>query len=386
MKRIVAVIPNYLGGGAETVTDTIVRSLRSDECEFVLVTEQVVDKCRSRVNGLYSEVIIADCELARYSSSTSRRLYELIAPLQADVLWMIGDEFAEIPMLRAALKPGGKVIYHLHSIPFFQVGLKDTYHGDPANRQSYAKWYVFKHMREKLFGSYARRYSRRTRKTATDVDAYITLCRGYADELGALYSDLADKFMAIYNPAPPVTVRHDIAKRRELLFVGRLSFADKRVDRLIEIFAGVADAHPGWVLKIVGDGPERQNLEQMVTELGLGERVEFCGFSANPAEHFESASIICLTSSIEGWGMVLVEAMQHGVAPIAFGCSAGVRELLADGRGIVVEPDDKVEYMNRLSQLMASPDLRAEITASHKPFLQQLDIHTIAGIWKKTLL
>ena len=384
MKRVVAVIPNYLGGGAETVTDAIVAGLKPEGYEFVLVTEQVVEKCREHVNALYSKVIIADFELARYSSDTSRRLARIIEPLRADTLWMIGDEFADIDLLRSALKPGGKVVYHLHSIPFFQVGLKDTFHGNPSDRAAYAKWFMLKHMREKLFKSYARRYARRARLTAAGVDTYVTLCEAYAETLRRLAPDQAAKIVAVHNPAPPFTARHDIPKRRELLYVGRLSHADKRVDRLIDIFAGITDAHPGWKLKIVGDGPERANLERRARDLGL-ERIEFCGFSANPAEHFESASIVCMTSALEGWGMVLVEAMQHGAAPIAFGCSEGVRTILADGRGIIVNPDDMPEYMNRLSQLMASPDLRAEITSTHAPFLAGLSADKIIEQWKRLL-
>lgn len=381
MKRVVAIIPNYLGGGAETVTDVIVGALNPRGFEFILVTERVVEGCRVRVDRLYSRTITVDIPLAKYAPETTRRLAGVVKPLEADVLWLIGDEFADIPQLRQALRPGGKVIYHLHSVPFFQVGLKDTYHGAPTDRAAYCKWYLLKHLREKLFHSYAKRYFKRTRLTAANVDAFVTLCDSYTRQLAGRYPDLADRFITIYNPAPPApaAVSKD-SKRREILYVGRLSFADKRVDRLLEIFAGITESHPGWHLKIVGDGPERENLERMAAELGL-KRVEFCGFSANPSEHLKSASVVCMTSAFEGWPMALVEAMQHGVAPIAYGCSAGVCELLGDGRGIIVPPGDRVEYMNRLGQLIASPDQRNEITAAHPAFLAEVSIEKSAEKW-----
>ena len=386
MKRVITVIPNYLGGGAETVTDTIAGALRGDGFEFVLVTEQVVEKCRRRVDSLYSEVVIADFPLARYSATTSSRLAELIRPLKGDILWLIGDEFADVPRMRAALNPGGKVIYHLHSVPFFQVGLKNSFHGNESDRLAYGKWFLMKHMREKLLHTYSRRYARRTGITAAEVNSFVTLCNGYRQQLAELYPAHASKFRAIYNPAGKPVEVNPADKRREVLYLGRLSFADKRVDRLLNIYALIAGSHPGWKLRIVGDGPELPNLERQAAELGLESCVEFCGFSSNPAEYLKSASILCMTSEFEGWPMAIVEAMQYGVAPIAFGCTAGVRELLADGRGIDVPPGDNHAYALQLSQLMASPDLRAELVGTHAPFLSQLSISNIAAQWKELFL
>lgn len=386
MKRVITVIPNYLGGGAETVTDTIAGALRTEGFDFVLVTEKVVEKCRRRVDSLYSGVVIADFALARYSATTSSRLAELIQPLKGDILWLIGDEFADVDRLRAALNPGGKVIYHLHSVPFFQVGLKNSFHGNETDRIAYGKWFLFKHMREKMLHTYSRRYARRTGITAATTDAFVTLCHGYRRQLAAIYPELDSKFTAIYNPAGKPVEVSPADKRRELLYLGRLSFADKRVDRLLNIFALIAGSHPGWKLRIVGDGPERANLQRQAAELGLDNCVEFCGFSSNPAEYLKTASILCMTSEFEGWPMAIVEAMQYGVAPIAFGCTAGVCELLADGRGIAVQPGDTHNYALQLSQLMASPDLRDEIIGKHKPFLSELSISNIAPKWKELFL
>ncbi|MDE7336228.1 MAG: glycosyltransferase, partial [Muribaculaceae bacterium] len=337
-------------------------------------------------DSLYSRVVIADFALARYSSTTSSRLAELIQPLKGDILWLIGDEFADISRLRAVLNPGGKVIYHLHSVPFFQVGLKNSFHGNESDRMAYGKWFLLKHMREKLLHTYSRRYAKRTGITATEADAFVTLCNGYRRQLAGLYPAHASKFRAIYNPAGKPVEVNPADKRREVLYLGRLSFADKRVDRLLNIFAMIAGSHPAWKLRIVGDGPERSNLERQAAELGLENCVEFCGFSSNPAEYLKSASILCMTSEFEGWPMAIVEAMQYGVAPIAFGCTAGVRELLADGRGIAVKPGDIHSYALQLSQLMASPDLRGEIVGTHKPFLRELSISNIAAQWKELFL
>ncbi|MDE6229117.1 MAG: glycosyltransferase [Muribaculaceae bacterium] len=386
MQRIIVIIPQYLGGGAETVTDSIVKALKPAGFEFILITEKVIEKCRERVEALYSEIIFVDFELARYSPKTTAALCDVIEPLKGNVLWMISDDLPDIPKLRARLAPGGKVIYHHHNVPLFQAIIKDSYRGKKSDRAAYLKWFLLKHMREKLFRSYTRRYIKRALQTATDVDAYITLTNGFRSQLTALHPQCADKFRAIYNPVAAKPDEVNLAdKRREVIYLGRLSYPDKRVDRLLRIFAKVAGSHPGWKLRLVGDGPERANLEQLAADLKI-QNIEFCGFSQNPAEYLKSASIICLTSEYEGWPMALVEGMLYKAAPIAFGCTSGVRELLADGRGIVIEPGDEARFAAELSQLMASPEERREIVEANASFLNELSIEKIAGQWRELFL
>lgn len=386
MKRIIVVIPNYLGGGAETVTDSIVKALRSSEYEFILITEKVIDKCLGRVEALYTRIIYVDFPLARYSQKTSAALYEIIKPLSGHILWLISDDMANIPMLRSALLPGGKVIFHHHNVPFFQAIIKDTYRGKKSDRLAYMKWYMLKHVREKLFRTYTRRYINRALITATNVDAYITLTNGFCSQLRTLFPQCADKLHAIYNPVVEKNGGINLSnKQREIIYLGRLSYPDKRIDRLLHIFAKVTGSHPGWKLRLVGDGPDRANLEQLSKDLNI-HNIEFCGFADNPGEYLTRASIICLTSEYEGWPMALIEGMIYNVAPIAFGCTAGVRELLADGRGIVIEPGDEASFANQLSQLMASPDKRREIVEASTTFLSELSIDNIARQWKDLFL
>ena len=66
------------------------------------------------------------------------------------------------------------------------------------------------------------------------------------------------------------------------------------------------------------------------------------------------ASILCMTSSFEGWGLVLTEAQANGVVPIAFGCSDGVKSILSPSgvNGVVVEPFDLEAYARELLSLM----------------------------------
>ncbi|MCM1309723.1 MAG: glycosyltransferase [Bacteroides sp.] len=382
--RVAAVLPSYFGGG-ETVTNALVKALRPKGYEFILITHAANAEKRSEViREMFDDCVGVDIDLAHYSLSTTKVLTEILRPLKIDILWLIGDEFSNIPTLREALNPGAKIFYHLHSVPFYQAKLKDTFHGKRSNIAAYAGWFLIKHLREKLFNSYQLRYMQRSRQTAADTDRFITISQGYTRQLAALNPDLAAKFLTIHNPLIQRTGTFSlIEKQNEILFLGRLTRADKRPDLLLKIFAKVASSHPQWQLKIVGDGPERQNLEQLARELHIDRQTQFVGYSANPAEHLAAASILCMTSAFEGWGMALVEALQYGVAPMAFNCSAGVEEILTDGRGILVPPGEIDRYAAELARLMDSAVLRQELVGSASKFLKSLSITNIAPQWEQ---
>lgn len=358
MKNVAVIVHRYLSGGAERITERLVKALRPGGFRFTLFTNETVAEPKN-----FDHVHVYPTRIRGFNESATRAIAKEIAPLCPDIVWLIGDDYDRLDLLRPAMAPQGKIIYHLHSIPFFQVGLKTS--------KAVAM------IREKVFHTYTRRYRRRTAATLRNVDSYITLCNGYARQLQHLYPDEADKIQAIYNPAPETSFNPQ-PKQREIIYVGRLSYADKRVDNLLRIFARVAPTHPDWTLKIIGDGPARPALEELARKLEFNQ-VQFLGYQ--PKINMSESTIICLTSVVEGWGMSLVEGMQQGVVPIAFNCSAGVEELLSDGRGILVEPDNIDEYARKLTELMDSPELRSKILATHQTFLQKLDIHNILKHW-----
>ncbi|MCM1309722.1 MAG: glycosyltransferase [Bacteroides sp.] len=382
MKRVAIIFPNYAVGGAETVTNMLAEALRTRGFEFVLVTSGSKAEVKS---AAFSEVLALDFLTSRYDPTVTARLAEALQPLNIDIIWLAVDELAAIRSLRKALSPGGKIIYHLHGVPFYQATIKAAYHDNPNNPVAIAKWFFFKHLRENLFKSYTRRYIKRTRQTASDVDSFITLSEGYTRELVDKFPEYAAKFQTIHNP---IAESGDIVvpeKKTEILYLGRLTRADKHPDLLLKIFAKVAAAHPQWTLKIVGDGPEREHLERLAKKLHIDRQTQFTGFTSTPAEHLATASILCLTSKCESWGMVLIEAMQYGVTPVAFNCSAGVEEVLSDGRGILVPPGKINTYADEVNRLIDNPKSRQQICSNHADFIKSLSIKNIVTQWEKLL-
>ena len=130
---------------------------------------------------------------------------------------------------------------------------------------------------------------------------------------------------------------------------------------------------------IVGDGPIRQELEQKSQKM---ERIIFAGYQ-EPEPFYRDASILCLTSDFEGWGMVLTEAMTFGAIPVVFNSFAAVTDIIEDGRtGMLVPPFSCKRFARKLAVLMRDEELRAEMSKTCRKFVQRFDIQNIAEQWE----
>lgn len=144
-----------------------------------------------------------------------------------------------------------------------------------------------------------------------------------------------------------------------VLFVGRLA-AVKGAPLLLRAFAAVSGDHPEAELAIVGDGPDRAELERLAASLGVTARVAFLGYQPQEAvaEELSRSDLLVLPSFAEGVPVVLMEAMAAGL-PVIASRVAGVPELVEDGTsGFVTPPGDLETLIDRLGRLLSDPALR----------------------------
>ncbi|NJP08575.1 MAG: glycosyltransferase family 4 protein [Leptolyngbyaceae cyanobacterium RU_5_1] len=166
------------------------------------------------------------------------------------------------------------------------------------------------------------------------------------------------------DPALFNLVSHDKPGQR-LMYSGRLAVV-KGLLILLESLAILKRSHPDILLTIVGDGPDRQSLEQMTTQLGLTENVKFVGYQsqAEVRQHVQQTDVFVLPSFAEGVPVSLMEAMAAGV-PVVTTRIAGVSELVDDGiSGYLVPAGDPVSLANRISILLEDGQLRSQFGAA----------------------
>ena len=95
---------------------------------------------------------------------------------------------------------------------------------------------------------------------------------------------------------------------------------------------------------IVGEGPERVQLESLASRCSCAARVSLSGSVGNIGDWYSSADLFVLSSRFEGFPNTLLEAMAHGIAVIAADCPTGPRTLVRDGvDGLLVTPDQSSE-------------------------------------------
>jgi len=170
----------------------------------------------------------------------------------------------------------------------------------------------------------------------------------------------------------------------QILYVGRLvNF--KHVDWLIHAFAEVLKEVPDARLKIVGDGPERTNLQGLVRKLGLQAYVTFTGITRTyegVARYFKESEIFVLPSTVEGEAIVLKEAMAARLPVIAINVAgSGVLSLVRDGEnGFLVQKGRPILIAEKVIQLLQDEKRRKSMGVTGRKFVEKYDWNIIADL------
>jgi glycosyltransferase involved in cell wall biosynthesis len=193
---------------------------------------------------------------------------------------------------------------------------------------------------------------------------------------GCDVEDVAMRSAAVRNqrgPSAPV-----------VLMVARLDVI-KDQPTLLRAFA--QSRQPGWQLQLVGDGPRRGELEQLIDELDLTDVVNVLGRRDDVPEHLGSADLFAFsTTAAEGFGIALVEAMAAGLPVIASDVPA-CREVLADGAAGLLVPAGNVQaWTSALQELMAQPKTRQHLAEAAAERARTYGIEACANRWYQELM
>lgn len=218
--------------------------------------------------------------------------------------------------------------------------------------------------------------------------------------LSPSYIPLFSKFTGINHPnhlmvqTNPVTLESsDFSysfdkKEKEIIYMGRIDYNQKRVYRVIDTWAKLEAQFPDWRLTIVGDGVERKNVEQQVADYGL-HHVKFEGFQ-QPKPYYKRASILLLVSEYEGFPLVLAESMSFGVIPVVYNSYSAVGDIINDGENGLVIPYHKDGYRtdeaaNLLSNLMNDAAKREVMALTAIEKSKEYSVERIYEQWLETL-
>lgn len=228
-----------------------------------------------------------------------------------------------------------------------------------------------KHLRKKYSKIYA------------ECDAFVLLSEHFFDKfIGIAKIEDGNKLKVIPNPCSFSPSTEITAKKNQIVFVGRMIFQAKRPDRILNIWSRLYQKFPDWNLIMVGDGPDINRIKEMSASLHL-KNIQFTG-NVDPSKYYQESKILCMTSTHEGFPMVLNEAMQYGCVPLAFDSFESVIDIMVQGEnGILIKPFKLRNYENELALLMKDEKRRTKLAANAMRSIDKFNPDFIVSEWNK---
>ena len=363
--KICFIIPSLSGGGAERVAVTLLSALDGARHERMLFLFNGAD-------GVYFDRIAPGIRVViAERRSWAGRLWELASFLRAsrpDIVMPFLSYFITAMAVRLAGVPSRVV---------FNQGTPTTGFLDDADFAWQKPW------RRRVFAALTRMFYAR-------ADAVVVTSQGVADDLVANYKVPRSKIRVLHNPvdldaidaaaAAPIEGGHLAQDHPVVAAAGRLAGV-KNYPLLLDAIAELSSETPvhAWIL---GDGAERAGLEQHVAQRGLERLVRFLGFQQNPWRFIARADVFVLTSTYEGFGNVLIEAMACGT-PVVATRSPGTVEIIEHGANGLLVDHEPHAVARAIATLMADRPLRDRLVARARENVRHYDVGQVAMRYEK---
>lgn len=179
-----------------------------------------------------------------------------------------------------------------------------------------------------------------------------------------------------------LVVNYTDIKEKIVVWCGRIETYRKRVDLMLDIWAKICMKFPVWTLYILGGG-EVEEMKEYANKVNA-RNVIFTG-PTNPQEYYRKASIFCHTSVSESFGLVIIEAMSHGVVPIAFDIWPAAKDVIPNDCGYLIPNVDRELFVEKLSLLMTDEQQRINFAKSSFKYSVNFGVEQLENRWIELL-
>ena len=224
-------------------------------------------------------------------------------------------------------------------------------------------------------------------RSSKNLDYFVLVSK----DLKRFYTKKLRKYSCkcVYIPNMLDTIPKRLAplEEKRLISVGRLS-AEKGPLDLLKIFKQLLKKHPDWHLDIIGDGPEREKLEEYIETRNLKDKITLHGFQSKEYidKMLHRSSLYIMTSYTESFGIVLLEAMSHGIPCVAFSSAEGAKEIISSGKnGYLIKNRNASAMMKKIEDLMRKDDVRKEMGKEARKSVKQYTKEVVQEDWYKLL-
>ncbi|ANF45121.1 hypothetical protein AZK53_05340 [Priestia megaterium] len=219
------------------------------------------------------------------------------------------------------------------------------------------------------------------------ADFHIAINQEIKEQLIRFIPSKKEDTFLVYNPISNDQKLIPTSHIPNFIYIGRLMIGgQKRVDDFLKALAYIDGL---WNAQIIGDGKDFEELKKMSEKLGIADNITWFGWTEKPWSLIEDASCLVLTSSYEGFGMVLVEAISRGVPCITSNCPTGPQEIIKqDQNGWLYNVGDIKELSSLIQNVVDSNKNildKTSIVESAKPFKSNHIINTLKIILDKQI-
>jgi poly(glycerol-phosphate) alpha-glucosyltransferase len=160
----------------------------------------------------------------------------------------------------------------------------------------------------------------------------------------------------------------------------------KRVDHAIRAWQQVVQSLPEARLDIYGDGPEKDQLQELIRSLELEQHVTLHGYLADAREQARTALCHILTSSYEGQSLAIAEAMALGCPSISYDISYGPPEMISDGLSGLLVPNGDIDALaGAITRVLGDPKLASMLSAEAIKWAKSAGPERTLESWQKLL-
>lgn len=213
---------------------------------------------------------------------------------------------------------------------------------------------------------------------------FVVLGKALIDDLEKLYGKKYEKkVISIPNPSKYSGLKPEqYEKEKCAVYVGRFS-KEKRIEKIVTIWSNLSEQGicDDWTLYLVGNGDTYNYISELVNNIGI-KNIVLMGTS-DPLEIYEKSRILLLTSSYEGFSMVVVEAMQNACVPVVMNTYSNCKEIVTDGYDGVLTEDDDNKFEAKLKMILKDDKKMLEMSKNAVHSSKRFEIAYIANIWDK---
>lgn len=173
--------------------------------------------------------------------------------------------------------------------------------------------------------------------------------------------------------------------KKNIITISRLD-CGKRNDDIIRAFSKIKEKD--WKLYIIGDGKEFNNLNKLINDLNMNDRIILTGYKNKEEieEYMLKSSLFLMASETEGLPMVLLEAMSYGIPCIAYEIASGVNDIIDNNKnGYIIKNRNEEEYIEKIEKVINDSKLRNELGIEAKNKANEFSKEKIVNIWEKIL-